>query len=39
MATNITWHEGNVSKAERESLLGQKVHTHTHTHRAKICEH
>jgi hypothetical protein len=25
MATNITWHDGNVSKEERATLLGQKV--------------
>jgi adenylylsulfate kinase len=25
MATNITWHQGHVSKEERETLLGQKV--------------
>ncbi|CAG8573904.1 4740_t:CDS:2, partial [Gigaspora rosea] len=24
MATNITWHEGNISRSEREKLLGQK---------------
>ncbi|CAG8816935.1 41718_t:CDS:2, partial [Gigaspora margarita] len=24
MATNITWHEGNISRSERENLLGQK---------------
>ncbi|CAG8682791.1 1276_t:CDS:2, partial [Racocetra fulgida] len=24
MSTNITWHEGNISRIEREKLLGQK---------------
>ena len=24
-ATNITWHEGSVTRDEREKLLGQKI--------------
>jgi hypothetical protein len=38
MATNITWHQGHVSKEERETFLGQKVSKRQRVHKGLTCQ-